>query len=59
MGQVGDGMGGCQGLPVMASRMAVMTSRPCLRMVEMKLMTLAQIPQGCSSNFPTWWRCQL
>ena len=24
-----------------------------------EVMTLAQIPQGCSSNFPTWWRCQL
>ena len=35
-------MGGRQGLPVMASRMAVMTSRPCLRTVEMKPRTRSQ-----------------
>jgi uncharacterized protein YndB with AHSA1/START domain len=23
------------------------------------LMTLTQVAQSCSSNFPTWWRCQL
>jgi hypothetical protein len=23
------------------------------------LMTLTQVPQSCSSEFPTWWQCQL
>jgi hypothetical protein len=29
------------------------------RLIRPEMMALTQVDQSCSSNFPTWWRCQL
>jgi GAF domain-containing protein len=51
--------GEVDGLSQDQRRLAQDAARDIVGGVMLAMMTLTQVAQSCSANFPTWWRCQL